>query len=288
MRGILFVLAAILLAGCMTFEAPAQQQEVVTEQDCPGCYADETGETAEEETTETVEETNETEETEEPLNETIEANESEIAEPLEYPETGCEGSAEYDIYTAHYVISGGDMYNDSCVTSEVVKKYYCLDDIMKTINEECPPGYVCKFGACEKYVGTCDDSDGNDLLVKGRVTMSEAPFSSSIETDECYDEGMVKEWLCNDTKGYYELIECGSGKKCENGRCVKSTCTETDGGDNPLIAGEAQEEGKEDMEDLCVSEYRLREYYCYGDRVTSKTYNCAEECKSRACVPELD
>jgi len=286
MRGILLVFAAILLLGCVA-ETPVQEdEEIITDTDCPGCYDTEDTEDTTEETTdvmnETEEETNETEEIEEPINETV--NETVESGESEYPDTGCFGPSEYDMFASDYVVMNGTRYNDSCVTSDVAKKYYCVDDVMKTINDECPPGYICKFGACEEYEGTCEDSDGNDILIKGRVVISEAPFATSTENDECYDEGTVKEWLCNYTEGYYELILCGSGKKCENGRCVKSQCKETDGGNNPEIEGEVETEDGDVFKDDCLTDKRLKEYYCHGERAESEIYECVGQCRSDACT----
>lgn len=284
MRGILLVFAAILLLGCVAEEVPEAEEEIVTDVDCPGCYTDEeVEEETKEEVTEEIEEgtEEEPEEIEEPVNETEETEEED-----EYPDIGCHGPSEYNIYIADYVIMNGTRYNDTCVVSDVVKKYYCADDVMKAMNEECPPGYVCKFGACEEYVGTCDDSDANDIMFKGHVDISEAPFSSSRETDECYDDGSVREWLCDDEgiEGYYELIYCGSGLRCENGKCVKSDCSETDGGDNPEIEGEVETGDGDVFKDDCLDDYTLKEYYCYGERAESKTYDCVGRCKSDACT----
>jgi len=372
MRGILLVFAAILLLGCIGEEPVQEDEEIIFDSDCPGCYTGEEDETGDEEVEEfesltlveaqqlainspcmdegnltgeytyndvthtwwfetdiekegcmpacvvdektgtayinwrctglipgedEIPEENETKDMETGMNETEDVETEEMnetadnetieneTEEMEYPSTGCFGPSDYDISSSNYTIYNGKRYNDSCVTSDVVKKYYCQNDELKTINDECPPGDWCKFGACVEFEGFCEDSDGNDTIFKGHVDMSTAPFVSTTETDECYDDGILKEWLCNGTQGYYEMIFCGSGMKCENGRCVKSECTETDGGDNPMVEGEVELDSGEVFKDDCLDNDKLREYYCYGDRERSEVYNCANRCANDECIP---
>lgn len=200
-------------------------------------------------------------------------------------EKKCEGPAQADIFSASSVRYGGEIYDDQCVQWNTVKKYYCKNDgSAGNSNFNCPAGYWCMHGACVEFVGSCTDSDGNNTAARGYVSVVSAPLASQMKYDKCEDEGMVREWVCSEEEGIELLLECGSGFKCANGRCVKSGCAETDGGFEPMIFGETTV-NDETFYDRCVDDEILREYYCYGDGIRHKDVKCADRCIDDSCMP---
>jgi hypothetical protein len=207
--------------------------------------------------------------------------------------TGCIGpnETEYDIYVRNETWYHGELYQDECALATVVKDYYCKNDELQSINTECPNGYDCRDGVCKEMEYKCTKSFGNDTTVKGHIVVSKGLNPILDEYDECVDEGTVKEWVCYENgSGGYELLYCGTGMRCPDGegRCVRSSCVETDDGDDPEHFGEITFKDKDDeYRDVCISDERLREYYCYGNTVESRTYTCANEsCIDDECVPE--
>ncbi|MEW6722591.1 MAG: hypothetical protein AB1324_04990, partial [Candidatus Micrarchaeota archaeon] len=84
-------------------------------------------------------------------------------------------------------------------------------------------------------------------------------------------------------------MECGSGLKCDAGRCIESDCTETDDGFDIFNKGVSREVEQDDDEfstDECQDDYELREYFCYGDDVTSDDVLCPKGyiCRNDKCV----
>jgi len=199
----------------------------------------------------------------------------------------CEGPTEPDILTASSVKYGGEVYADQCVQWNTIKEYYCRDGEVKNGNLNCPPGYWCKNGACIEFVGSCTDSDGNDTQKRGYVSVVVSPFSSETEHDECEDGATVREWVCNESQGFALLLECGSGFKCAEGKCVRSKCKDTDNGIEPKVYGEIGNE-LETAHDSCIDDEVLREYYCYGDSIKYKDITCADKCIDDSCMPKQE
>ena len=207
--------------------------------------------------------------------------------------TGCVGpnKTEYNIYVRNESWYHGKTYLDECTLATVVKDYYCKEGELKDVSTECPSGYDCRDGVCREMEYKCTKSFGNDTTIKGHIVVSKGLNPILDEYDECSDEGTVKEWICYaNGSGGYELLYCGTGLKCPDGegRCVRSSCVETDGGDDPEHFGTITFKDKDDeYRDVCTSDERLKEYYCYGESVESRTYTCANEsCVDDECVPE--
>lgn len=279
----------------------SDEQVLVNHSDCVGCHEPENvqegqGQPAEKpaDENETTVET-ETGEQEAGVNETVENTEQEQANQTEENESStgqnegfggnnCEGLAEPDIFTASSVSYAGQAYDDVCVRWDTVKKYYCREGQVKNTNFNCPAGYWCQHGACIEFVGSCTDSDGNDTRTYGYVSIVPAPFASENKYDECEDEATVREWVCQGAEGAEILLDCGSGFKCAEGKCVRSRCEETDGGFVPMVYGETRSE-HETLYDRCVDDQILREYYCYGDSIRHRDVRCADRCIDDSCVP---
>jgi hypothetical protein len=294
---LLSILATVVLFGCINFgETPQQQNDNTTIENtqCVGCYSENNSNASiiptNENQTKPAENNTEqpgalTNQTNQTINQTAVANQTGNKTVIENT-SGCSGPgpSSYDILTKGTVTSQGQTYEDVCIVYNVVKEYYCKDGNVRDVNVDCPGGYWCKNGSCIKFVGSCDDSDGRDPAVKGRITVITGPFTSEIKEDECVDDGYVKEQLCSGPTAYTENIYCGAGRKCSDGRCITSKCNETDGGDVPEVFG-GTSVGNVTQKDSCFDDYKLREYYCYGDNIQSREYLCKDRCRDDQCVP---
>ena len=208
--------------------------------------------------------------------------------------TGCVGPSDvsYDIFKKEEVWYEGTIHEDTCTLATIVKQYYCKDGQVKDISQECPSDYDCRDGACKPVEYTCSKTFGNDTTIKGHIVVAKGLNPTVDEYDECIDDGMIKEWVCT-ASGHAEALElyCGSGMRCAEGegRCVKSTCLETDAGDDPEHFGKITFKDKDDeYSDTCTDDYKLREYYCYGDGIKSKNYRCSDECYEDECTPIVE
>ena len=188
---------------------------------------------------------------------------------------GCIGTGQTDIYTQENVTSNGVSYADSCADYRTVKEYYCKNDKLESSNNICPSGYGCSLGQCYQLKFECTETDnGNDTSTRGRTVVTKGILSTSDNWDECIDIQTIREYYCleNGTSGSGEF-SCGNGKKCVSGRCVSSSCSETDGGKNIYNYGVTTASGV-DYEDDCIDSKTIKEYYCYGDDVESDSKNC--------------
>lgn len=201
--------------------------------------------------------------------------------------SGCNGPVADDIYKKEQVSLNGSVYSDVCVDFKTVKDYYCEDNSLKSINHECPPGYGCSDGQCNPLSYECTETDGgNDSSVRGKTTVTRGLFISFDKWDECIDDGLLTEYYCllNGTAASQD-IECPSGKKCDNGRCIRSDCSETDDGLDIYEVG-TTELGASESTDECLNDEEITEYYCYGDDIRSKTKDCGTgyRCDDGECV----
>ena len=193
-------------------------------------------------------------------------------------ETGCVGASTYDVLVKGSVRFNGTEYSDSCVEFKVVKDYYCKDNGLESINNECPPGYGCLQGACEKQEFVCTETDGGrDLYKKGNTIVTKGIQTSFNKIDECDDLGTVIEHYCTlNGTAETESVYCGSGYKCVSGRCIESDCTETDGGRDIYNGGSTTGVDDETFDDDCLDDHKLREYFCFGDDVDSDDIQCGD------------
>jgi hypothetical protein len=201
-------------------------------------------------------------------------------------ETGCIGPIIPDVLKAEGVRLNGVNYNDVCVDYTTVKDYYCKDNLVKAQNSQCPPGLRCNLGACEDVAESCTETDvGQDIFTRGRTTHSKGLAILLNEWDECVDDGMVKEYYCSLDGANVTELECGSGYKCSGGKCVASDCSDTDDGFDIYYAGSTELYDKE-YDDNCIDDYRLREYFCYGNDIKSDDLTCPEGyiCHDDRCI----
>lgn len=199
----------------------------------------------------------------------------------------CLGISEPDIYIRQSVAWNGTNYSDVCVDFRTVKDYFCRGQELASINHQCEPGYGCTNGQCNQFVLSCSDTDGgNDTTARGKVTGVRGLATVSEDFDSCADVQFIREYLCleNGSVAYSEF-SCGSGKKCSDGKCVWSACTETDGGKDAFSAGTVTLDN-EDHEDSCDDRRLLREFYCFGDGKREEIIACPQGhiCNNGKCV----
>jgi hypothetical protein len=169
----------------------------------------------------------------------------------------------------------GTVFQDTCAEFTEVTDYFCRDGKLVSENHECDPGYGCVGGVCELQVPACSETDaGNDTSVRGTTTVVKGLATVSDQTDECVDQGTLIENYCltDGTAASQEML-CPSGKRCADGRCVKSRCSETDGGIDPYHGG-VTASGDQKFTDTCVNEHAITEYYCYGDEIRDERISC--------------
>jgi hypothetical protein len=201
--------------------------------------------------------------------------------------TGCTGPVEPDIFTKQNVTANGTLYTDACVDYKTVKDYYCRNNKLESLNNECPAGSGCSEGRCVDFAMECTETDaGNDTLIRGKTTATKGFLVLFSKWDECIDEGMLREHYCleNGTAATEDVL-CGSGLKCVSDRCVRSKCDDTDGGFDIYEAGTVTFEDEE-YDDKCRGREEVIEYYCYGDDVRSDDKLCGEDyiCNRGKCV----
>ncbi len=203
----------------------------------------------------------------------------------------CTGPGGADIYVRDTARWNGTNYSDICVDYKSVKDYFCNEGALLSINHECPSGYGCSGGICTQLALSCSDTDaGNDTTTRGKTTLTRGIRTLSEDWDVCVDLQAIREYYCavNGSSAYSEF-PCASGKKCVDGRCVRSLCTETDPGRDIYHAGTATVGGassSDSYEDSCYDASVVREYYCYGDGVMSDEIRCDSgyACEDGACV----
>ena len=202
-------------------------------------------------------------------------NDTQNATPVE---TGCTGPSENDIHMRQTVRYNGVDYTDSCSDYRGVKEYLCVDNQLESTNLQCPPGYGCMNGQCDWLQPTCSDTDdGVDTSKRGMVTVLKGYITVGEYTDECIDEGKLQEYSCleNGTATWSDEL-CPSGTKCYNDHCIIGECSENDGGKNIYRRG-VTTDAEGTYEDDCLSDYRVREYYCYGDAAIYDDIDCDDD-----------
>ncbi|MBU2616049.1 MAG: hypothetical protein KKC19_03010 [Nanoarchaeota archaeon] len=207
-------------------------------------------------------------------------------------------------------------YSDYCANDFWLNEGYCLDDgRVWSTGYLCPNG--CLDGACvstieevdEVAVG-CTDSDGDNPLKKGNLTIG-----GFVHSDYCITDQVLAELVCESDDFYSEKgYPCPNG--CLDGACVSTIeevdevavgCTDSDGGvdyyvkgigqgayegltdDNYIFSSEGEflptENSFSTDYDHCVGEDSIYEVYCTSDGNLSATgFFCPNGCLDGACI----
>ncbi|VVC03260.1 Uncharacterised protein [Candidatus Bilamarchaeum dharawalense] len=204
------------------------------------------------------------------------------------PVSACVGPSEVDISTAYTTTFANRTNKDTCMSYDLVKKYYCKNDKLESINIQCNPGYYCNLGRCELRQYSCSENDGGkNISSTGKTTALLGIMVISENFDECVDTSTLTEYYClpNNT-ATSENIDCGTGFKCFDGRCVKSACNDSDGGFNIYKVGTAKGKDKLEHTDVCQDKKTIIEYYCIADDTTYQKLQCGVDyfCDVDHCV----
>ena len=200
-----------------------------------------------------------------------------VAPPQEFCTDSDGGKNEF---AAGTVSSHSGTFADRCLgNGEMVLEYYCDGNRVASENIACPPGHKCYSGECREI--PCSDSDGGRVYgVAGTVL-----YDGEQHTDTCIDENTLREFYC-DNGVAEEIVQCGAGKKCQDGRCVEApVCIDSDGGQDIYSKGTVTYGGAT-YEDVCLSHNVVYEYYCEGGAVAVKQIMCpeGEACEGGKCV----
>jgi len=119
---------------------------------------------------------------------------------------------------------GSMVYEDYCLSYNVVYEYYCEDGALKQKQVVCPDEMDCENGYCVEAGeerGECEDTDGGkSRYKKGTITYWVGNTEYS-ESDKCYDDDSVLEVWCTEDGGKgFGILECDSGEWCEDGECT--------------------------------------------------------------------
>jgi hypothetical protein len=187
----------------------------------------------------------------------------------------------YNIYAKGTMREGQNVYADYCAGTSSVKEYYCSGDRAISVTAGCGDGFYCSNGACTEY--TCSDTDGG----RDEDEYGTARKGSEESSDECYDSDTVTEYFCSNNGIDSDRMDCGSTEICEDGECVRETCSDTDGGNDRADYGVVTVSGNTHR-DSCEGLYILTEYFCDGNTYDDATIVCSgygEMCWENECSP---
>jgi hypothetical protein len=193
-----------------------------------------------------------------------------------------------DRYTAGVVSYAGDEYSDYCTIVDTVKEYYCANST-KTVSDtllNCPLGFECQGGKCNEMPSLCSETDsGRDVKKKGSTKIMKGYATMDIQTDECHDNHVLREYFCTGNAIANELINCGSNSICSDDTCISLLCEDSDDGSDSLIAGFVSK-GTERYNDTCINENSVKEYFCFSDNIENTIIKCPSGfvCSYGACT----
>jgi hypothetical protein len=166
---------------------------------------------------------------------------------------------------------GTESFNDTCnPTSNSVFEYYCAGNAIISESVPCPAGTECNSGKCGEVL--CSDTDsGQNIEVKGTTKKG-----SESSTDNCSSYSNVLEFYCSNNQILSKVIACASGKACEDGACVVSACTDTDGGFDIYVKGSTRGTSGITYVDVCSGGNGITEYYCSDGNVFHTTVDCGD------------
>ena len=152
----------------------------------------------------------------------------------------------------------------------------------------------------------CQDEDGYDLFSKSKTNYGHLGGNVGGQEDYCdfYTEGSgnrgyLRESYCEGDIFIQDIIDCGEGYVCREGKCVigdesMPICIDTDGGKDENIKGSLSSAGGSG-EDSCYMNGGMGdecsgvgcgvyEYYCDGELRAWEEIGCPNGCRDGACV----
>jgi hypothetical protein len=205
--------------------------------------------------------------------------------------------AEYSTYmgdaVAHIGLGGGPCTTTGSYLYEAI----CgANGVPTTAVYTCPNG--CSNGACIQTA--CTDSDGGkNYNVSGNVLGVSSSGEVVSGNDYCMGN-VLKELYC-DASGFVntDAYTCPNG--CSNGACVSGTassCTDSDGGDNPDAVGTVTYNGAtfiapdtgttNKYTDRCYvqsnGDQAVTEFSCSNNNLIASNHYCPNGCSNGACL----
>ncbi|MCX8166500.1 MAG: ABC transporter permease [Candidatus Micrarchaeota archaeon] len=198
----------------------------------------------------------------------------------------CIGPSAPDLYTQRTTSnSSGYSFTDHCLSESdvrAIRKGYCDQFIVRSVDTTCPENYKCDNGRCIP-LSLCSDTDGNDKNIVGTVSNTTHSF-----TDKCVNSTHVTEYTCSGNVIISTNLSCDNGaclQDSSGGRCVYNQCVDTDGGIQLTVYGEAKKDNII-MKDSCYNLFYINESYCSNGNPTSSLYDCIASdmiCQSGKC-----
>ena len=122
-----------------------------------------------------------------------------------------------NVNTPGTVIYGGQNYSDICTSTKNVREYSCVGNKIDSSVYECPSGYYCSNGACNKFQQICTNNDTTrNTTLKGSVKVDFGDGLPGIYTDTCSNETTLTQYYCNGNMQATEQINCPCQKDCND------------------------------------------------------------------------
>lgn len=203
----------------------------------------------------------------------------------------CTDSDSDNIYVQGIVRDASATHEDVCASEQSVVEYTCDTNRFSQKTVACAAGFVCESGACKALPSACTDTDNKDPTKKGTVTVK-----GVSQTDSCYNQDQVTEYVCLNDRSTFSRISCPIGTMCFDGACTlnPNACVETDDGEDPQHAGNitlVKNGFKFYYSDSCYNTDFVKEYSCTSEgTVRSNLVSCGSNstCSDNACRFELD
>jgi len=189
------------------------------------------------------------------------------------------------------------IWNRALSESEIMKEYEgeeeCIEDWQCTNWSDCING---------TQIRTCNDLN-NCGTENNKPEESQECQSTNCETFDVNEDGKIdyKDYAffvtcfqknVNETKDYCVKFDYDNNGRIDFGdfaylaTCLDGTgykCGETDNGKDYYVKGLTANESFSDW-DNCTNNTQLIEFYCEGDAIIEKSYNCSNNCQDGACI----
>jgi hypothetical protein len=177
-------------------------------------------------------------------------------------------------------------HNDTCQGNFGLIEYYCENDSMKQEVHQCEIGKRCVDGACIVTDRSCIDSDEDNQLLVGTATQFSGGQVTGTSQDYCINNYTRMEYRCIDGSVVGSEQECPADMFCDSGNC-RMECFDADQGKTFNVASYVRSmDGT--YSDFCISNSRVKEYYCSDDEPMAIEKDCSLFCHDGECLDSYD